>query len=68
LLGFIEAEGCFSISFKSKGGYNAQFNLYQKGSEHIPVLSKIMLLFKAGRIIPHHHKDVYGYVINGYKN
>ena len=67
-LGFIEAEGCFSIYIKSNGGFNAVFSIYQKGSEHIPILSQIIQVFNAGRIVPHSHKDVFGFVLSGYKN
>jgi len=33
LLGFVEAEGCFSISIKDKG-FKTQFNIYQKGTNN----------------------------------
>jgi Cytochrome C and Quinol oxidase polypeptide I/LAGLIDADG endonuclease len=62
LLGFTEAEGCFTVSSSTK---SAQYTLSQKGVENLPVFSHIMLLFGVGHIEGHHKKASYSLIISG---
>lgn len=66
LVGFTEAEGCFSISIK-KISYNTEFSIYQKGSENQPFFSTLIKLFGNGKIVEHFHKGNYGYILSGIK-
>ncbi len=66
LQGFTEAEGCFTISINDKS-YNTQFNIYQKGANHLPVLSSLIKLFTDGLIIEHSKKGIFGYKQSGIK-
>nr|QYC94405.1 putative LAGLIDADG homing endonuclease [Oedogonium sp. 1_circle_61917] len=69
ILGFTEAEGCFTISLlKNSNAFRIRFILAQKGAENLPILSKFILLFGIGRIEGHSYKDNYGYIISGLSN
>jgi hypothetical protein len=69
LLGFTEAEGCFTISLLSNSNaFRIRFILAQKGAENLPILSKFLLLFGIGRIEGHSNKDNYGYIVSGLSN
>lgn len=62
LQGFIEAEGCFSISM-SERSYNISFSIYQKGENNFPFYSTLILLFGVGYIVKHSKNDIFGYSI-----
>jgi hypothetical protein len=69
LLGFTEAEGCFTVSFlKSSFVYRARYIISQKGVDNLPVFSHIMLLFGVGKIEGHHQKENYSLIVSGVKN
>lgn len=69
LLGFTEAEGCFSISLLANSvAFRTRFILSQKGDINLPVLSKCIELFTSGRIEGHSKKDNYSYIVSGLKN
>lgn len=69
LLGFTEAEGCFSISLLSNSfAFRTRFILSQKGDINIPVLSHCILLFYTGKIEGHSNKDNYSYIVSGLSN
>ena len=69
LLGFTEAEGCFTISLLSNSlAFRTRFILSQKGDVNLPILSKCIELFKGGNIEGHSKKDNYSYIITGIKN
>lgn len=69
LLGFTEAEGCFTISFLSNSNaFRTRFILTQKGDRNLPVLSHFINLFGIGKIEGHSKKDNYSFIINGLKN
>lgn len=69
LLGFVEAEGCFTISFLSNSiSYRTRFILSQKGDINVPILSQLILLFSTGTIEAHSAKDNYSYIVSGLKN
>lgn len=69
LLGFTEAEGCFSISFlKNSVAFHTRFIISQKGDLNVPLLSQLILLFNVGHIEAHSNKDNYSYIVNGLKN
>ena len=69
LLGFVEAEGCFSISLLSNSlAFRTRFILSQKGDINLPVLSKCISLFSTGRIEGHSQKDNYSFIVSGLKN
>jgi hypothetical protein len=49
LLGFVEAEGCFTISLLSNSNaFRTRFILSQKGDLNLPVLSSLIQLFGVG--------------------
>jgi len=69
LLGFTEAEGCFTVSLLSNSvAFRTRFILSQKGDINLPVLSKCIELFGSGRIEGHSKKDNYSYIVSGLKN
>jgi len=69
LLGFTEAEGCFSISFlKNSVAFHTRFIISQKGDINVPLLSQLILLFNVGYIEAHSNKDNYSYIVNGLSN
>jgi hypothetical protein len=69
LLGFTEAEGCFTISFLSNSiAFRTRFILTQKYDMNLPVLSKCISLFGGGHIEGHSAKEVYSYIVSGMKN
>jgi hypothetical protein len=70
LLGFTEAEGCFTISFLSNSStaYRTRFILSQKGDINLPVLSHLISIFNTGTIEGHSKKDNYQFVVSGLKN
>jgi len=59
LLGFIDAEGCFHVSFATKkNSYSILFYISQKGLENKNILlNKLVLLFKVGKIYKHYHQN-----------
>jgi len=68
-LGFVEAEGCFTISFlKNSKTYRTRFIVSQKGDLNLPILSHLITVFKGGIIDGNHKKDFYNYVLNGVLN
>lgn len=69
LLGFVEAEGCFTISLLSNSNaFRTRFIVSQKGDINLPILSQLILIFETGFIEGHHVKDNYSYVVSGLKN
>lgn len=69
LLGFTEAEGCFTISLLSNSkAFRTRFIISQKGDVNLPVLSQLMLIFNTGFIDGHHFKDNYNFTVSGLKN
>jgi hypothetical protein len=69
LLGFTEAEGCFTISLLSQSkAYRTRFIISQKGDINLPVLSHLILLFKAGKVEGHSARDNYSFIVSGLKN
>jgi hypothetical protein len=69
LLGFTEAEGCFTISLlQNSNAFRIRYIVSQKGFENLPVLSKFILLFNVGKIEGHYHKDNYSFIISGLLN
>lgn len=69
ILGFTEAEGCFTVSLLSNSNaFRIRFILSQKGAINLPILSQFILLFGAGKIEGHSNKDNYGYIVSGLTN
>ncbi len=69
LLGFTEAEGCFSISFlNNSSAFRVRFIVSQKGDVNLPILSNLIMLFNTGKIEGHSQKDNYSYIVSGLKN
>lgn len=69
LLGFTEAEGCFTISFLSNSSaFRTRFIITQKDAINLPVLSKLISIFGGGKIEGHSAKDTYSYIMSGIKN
>ncbi len=48
--------------------YRIRFILSQKGDINLPILSKLIEIFKGGKIEGHHKKDNYMYIVSGIKN
>jgi len=68
-LGFVEAEGCFSISLLSNSNaFRTRFMVAQKGDINLPVLSTLAVIFQCGIVSGHHKKDNYEYVVSGLLN
>lgn len=67
--GFIDAKGCFSVSFlKGCHTFRIRCLVSQKGSENLPLLSILILLFNTGAIEKHSQQNTYTFVISGAKN
>nr|AJN90446.1 LAGLIDADG endonuclease [Dunaliella salina] len=68
-LGFVEAEGCFTISLLSNSNaFRTRFIVAQKGDINLPVLSTLAVIFQCGVVSGHHNKDNYQYVVSGLSN
>lgn len=69
LLGFTEAEGCFTISFLNNSlAFRTRYIISQKGDINVPILSQLILLFQGGKIEAHSKKDNYSYIMSGITN
>jgi hypothetical protein len=69
LLGFTEAEGCFTVSFlANSNAFRTRFIISQKGDINLPILSKLIELFQGGKLEGHSKKDNYSYILSGIKN
>lgn len=69
ILGFTEAEGCFTISLLSNSNaFRTRFILTQKGDINLPILSQLIKLFNVGIISGHSKKDNYNYIVSGLNN
>lgn len=67
--GFMDAEGCFSISFlKGTPTFRIRMIVSQKHKENLPLLSQLILMFGTGTIEPHSQKNNFSYVVSGMKN
>lgn len=66
--GFVDAEGCFHVSFTKKSGnsYSILFDIAQKGEDNkIFILDKLRLLFGVGVINKHSRNNVFSYRVSG---
>lgn len=69
LSGFTDAEGCFTVSFlRASPTYRIRYLISQKGSENLPVLSTLILIFGRGHVEPHSKENNFTFVISGSKN
>lgn len=69
ILGFTEAEGCFTISLlNNSNAFKTRFILTQKGDVNLPIFAQILQLFNTGTIEGHSKKDKYSYIVSGLKN
>jgi len=69
LLGFTEAEGCFTISLLTNSlAYRTRFILTQKGDINVPILSSLILLFNTGHLEAHSKKDNFSFIVPGLSN
>lgn len=60
LTGFTDAEGCFSCSLlNNSNAFKIRFQIAQKGEINLPILNHLGILFKEGKVNPHHVKNVY---------
>ena len=73
-IGFVDAEGCFHISFRGKvslkkSPFRIIFDISQKGKDNKEVvLDKLKLLFGVGAVNKHYHEDNWSYRVSGLKN
>lgn len=67
IIGFIDAEGCFHVSFKlQNNGYRILFDLAQKGIENKEIiLDKLCELFKGGKVYKHYQDKIWNYRLGG---
>lgn len=73
LIGFVDAEGCFHVSFPAAGmlrqknnKYTILFDIAQKGEENKEmILNKLISLFGVGKVNKHYVEDVWYYRVNG---
>jgi len=71
LIGFVDAEGCFHVSFseKNKSSFKILFDLAPKGAENKEViLQKLVSLFGVGTVNKHFHEDNWSFRVNGLSN
>ena len=69
LSGFTDAEGCFTVSFlNNSNNFRIRYIVSQKGDMNLPILSNLILLFKAGALEAHSIKSNYSYILSGEKN
>lgn len=67
--GFMDAEGCFTVSFqKGSSTYRIRMVAAQKGRENLPTLSHFILMFHVGKIEKHSVDNVYSFIVSGQKN
>jgi LAGLIDADG endonuclease len=45
-----------------------EYNISQKFSINLPILSEFICLFSVGKVVPHSVKGNYTYLISGFKN
>lgn len=69
LLGFTEAEGCFTISLLSNSlAFRTRYILSQKGDINVPILSSLISLFNTGHLEAHSKKDNFSFIVSGLSN
>lgn len=68
LCGFIDSEGCFSVSIKQKTGFNICFDIAQKQIENKFILDYFQSLFGVGKVYNHSALGVYYFRITGLNN
>lgn len=67
--GFMDAEGCFSVSFlKGTSVFRIRMVVSQSSKENLPLLSEFILMFGTGQIEAHSVKNHYSYVVSGAQN
>ena len=66
LLGFTDAEGCFSASINLHGKFKIIFDMSQKKEKNI--LEHISKLFNVGSVVKHSVSDVWSFRVSGLKN
>jgi hypothetical protein len=65
ICGFIDSEGCFSVSIRKKSGYNICFDIAQKDLKNKYILDHFYNLFQVGKVHPHYEEGVYYYRVSG---
>lgn len=74
LIGFVDAEGCFHVSFSNKyskrpNSFSILFDLTQKGDDNRKmILNKLMLLFGVGTVNKHYNENCWSYRVCGINN
>ena len=69
LAGFIDAEGCFTLSLLSNSkGYRLRFIISQKWEVNKVILQHISTIFSVGYVRTHSVTNNWEYVVNGVKN
>lgn len=67
ILGFTEAEGCFTVSLLSNA-FRIRYIVSQKGDINLPILSEFINIFKTGYIEGHSNKGNYSFIVSSFKN
>jgi LAGLIDADG endonuclease len=74
LIGFVDAEGCFHVSFKrnfssQSSSFRILFDLAQKGEDNKEmILKKLVSLFGVGTVNKHHFEDNWSYRVSGLRS
>ena len=69
ILGFTEAEGCFTVSFLSNSNaFRTRYIVSQKGDINLPILSEFIHVFKTGCVEGHSVKNHYSYIVSSLNN
>lgn len=68
LCGFIDSEGCFSVSIKQNTGFSICFDITQKHIENKSILDYFQFLFGVGKVYNHSALGVYYFRISGLNN
>lgn len=71
LIGFVDAEGCFHVSFikNRKNSFRILFDINQKGADNKTiVLDKLPLLFGVGKVYKHYKVNNWYYRVTGLTN
>lgn len=68
LCGFIDSEGCFSVSIKRNFKFTICFDIAQKHTENRDILNYFKTLFKVGKVYNHSAKGAYYFRVSGLRD
>lgn len=68
ICGFIDSEGCFSVSIGKISGFKICFDIAQNHIQNKYILDYFNLLFNVGKVYEHNVKGAYYYRVSGLNN